>query len=86
MKTHDVFTYMVNYLIVLKQYRRHMIQEDHSGYLVIKIDKELETVRAVVRQLYDLIRNNHTYVPYNWYNKFEPPKRKVILLPENNKH
>ena len=65
---------------MLKQYRRYMITEDHSGYLVIEVDKEIELTREIVRDLYDLIRNSGKgYVPYNWYNKFEPPRKKVLL-------
>ncbi len=71
---------MVNYLIVLKKYRRYMIAEDHSGYLVTKIDKEIELTREIVRDLYDLMRNSgKEYVPYDWYRRFQPPQKKVIL-------
>jgi len=60
-----------------------MIAENHSGYLIAKVDKEIELTRDIVRDLYDLMRNSGKgYIPYDWYNKFEPPRRKVLLYLE----
>lgn len=84
-KPHNTFTYLVNYLISLKQYRRYMIAENHSGYLISKVDKELDEVRELLRIIYFEMRiNPPENVPHKWYKNRNSPRYIVLLYPNSN--